>query len=184
MTKKKTAEDNRVSVDRDEYAALVEARNQYEVVVASNAKTVARNHDLTITCNAQSRRLVEVDQIIGHLERINGLQRMFIDMMRVDRPQVATMEELSDFWHRWVLAVEKQPQKRDEVAKLEPDLFRSWRLWVRDLAKQDHQLSIAGTRAEVQAQQMIPQATLQDHVIANLNEKTASLGARVRELEA
>lgn len=183
-----THDDRRTSVDRDEYAALVALKDLYDGLVAENAKAANRNHDLLITCNAQARRLSEVDLIVQHYERVVGLQRVFIDTLRAGSPQVAALEDLSKFWQHWTSTTEnhlsKQPQRRDEVAKLEPDLFRSWRLWIKDAGKVSRLFSVAGTRAEVDAQQLIPQATLQDHILDQMKSKTKALTVRVRELEA
>lgn len=180
--------DHWVSVDREEYGALLALKELHETKAVENAKVVNRNHDLLVTCEAQAKRLIELDLIMQHYERVNGLQRVFIDLLRADRPKVAALEDLSTFWQHWTATtqnfVTKQPQQREEVAKLEPDLFRSWRIWVRDSGKTTRTFAVAGTRAEIEALNTIPQATLQDHIVDQLRGKNASLFARVRELEA
>lgn len=178
----------RVQVDREEYAALLAVKEAGELHVVDVAKTSARLHDLRVTCSAQARRLAEVDLIMQHQDRVNGLQRVLIDMLRADHPRVASLEELSEFWRQWSIATktvaEKQPQLRDAVAKLEPDLFRSWGLWVRDVEKVVRSFSVAGTRTEVEPQLSIPQGELQDRAVGKLRETNAALVARVRELES
>lgn len=183
-----TNDDLRVTVDRVELAALRDLQNLHEGCVLERAKVTNRNHDLAACCEAQAKRLIEVDLILQHYERVNGIQRAFIDLLRGDRPQVASLEDLSTFWQHWSTTTQnhtsKNPQQREEVAKLEPDLFRSWRIWVRDAGKTTRSFAVAGTRAEVEAHNAIPQATLQDHIIENLRTKVASLIARESELEA
>lgn len=181
--------DGRVSVDRLEYVALKDLQNLHEGCAIERAKVTNRNHDLLVTCNAQAKRLTEADLAMQHLERINGLQRVYIEMLRGDHPKVASLEDLSTFWRHWSTTTEnhlnQHPQQRDEVSKLEPDLFRSWKIWVRDSHKTRRTFAVAGTtRAEVEALNSIPQESLQDHIIANLSDKTTALTSRVRELEA
>lgn len=186
-TNSEALDNRRVLVDREEHAALLALKEADELRVVDDAKTSARLHDLHATCSAQARRLVEVDLIVQHQDRVNGLQRVLIDMMRADRPRVASLEDLSEFWRRWSLTAatvgEKQPQQRDAIAKLEPDLFRSWALWVRDIGKAGRSFSVAGTRTEAEAQRPASQDEAQDRITNVLRETNAVLAARVRELE-
>jgi hypothetical protein len=182
-------DDRRVLVDREEYAALLSLRESAELRLVDDEKVKGRIHDLTTTCAAQARRLVEADLAAQHLERVVALQRIFIDLLRADRPAVASLEDLSAFWRNWFLTTEslatRDPKQRGEVDKLEPDLFRSWRIWVRDAGRASRTFAVAGTtRVDVEALNSIPQATLQDHILETQRAQNASLSARVRELEA
>lgn len=178
----------RVSVDRDEYDALNSLRDLYDKAVAEKAALANSNHDIRLICEAQSRRLTEADLLVQNYERVNGLQRVFIDMLRADRPLTSTLEELSLFWKHWTTTTEnhlvRNPGQRAEAAKLEPDLFRSWRLWVRDSGKASRTFSLAGTRAEVEALNAIPQATLQEHILDQAKAQNIAQAGRIRELEA
>lgn len=183
------ADDHRVLVDREEYAALRALQEEHGIKVVENDRIQARIHDLTTTCSTQARRLAEVALTVEHLERVNGIQRVLIDLLRADHPAVASLEDLSTFWRSWFLTTEaaasRDPSKREEISKLEPDLFRSWRVWVRDAGRHSRTFAVAGTtRAEVEAHNAIPQATLQEHVLEQQRAQNASLAARVRELEA
>lgn len=180
--------DGRVSVDREEYDALVALKEASETRIVEEERLRARIHDLDITCRAQAKRLIEVDLTMQYLERVNGLQRVFIDLLRADRPAVAALEDLSTFWKTWFITTEnivkQEPGRRDEVSRMEPDLFKSWRIWVRDAGRASRTFAVAGTtRAEVEAFNAIPQATLQDHVLEQQRAQTAALAARVKELE-
>ncbi len=179
--------DQRVLVDREEYSALLALKDRYEEHAVADAKTANRNHDLLVTCSAQAARLAEIDLIMRHHERVTALQRMLIDLMRADHPAVASLEDLSEFWRNWTMTTENaakaDPKQRDEIAKFEPDLFRSWKIWTRDAGRASRSFAVAGTRAETEAQQPASQAALQERIVAQLREKEAQLAARVRELE-
>jgi len=182
------ADDGRVSVDREEYAALVALKEAADTRFLEDEKLKARIHDLDVTCRAQAKRLIEVDLTMQHLERVNGLQRCFIDLLRADRPAVAALEDLSAFWRTWTITTEnlakQEPGRRDEIGRLEPDLFKSWRIWARDAGRASRTFAVAGTtRADVEALNAVPQATLQDHILEQQRAQTATLAARVRELE-
>jgi hypothetical protein len=182
-------DDIRVTVDREEYSALRALKDRYEDSVIKDAKSANRNHDLLVTCDAQAKRLAEIDLILQHQDRVIGLQRVFIDMLRGNHPQIAALEDLSMFWRQWFITSENHlknnPQQRTEAAKLEPDLFRSWKLWVRDADRGNRSFSVAGTREEINAeQQLISQDTLQEHVLDQARAHERMLAARVRELEA
>jgi hypothetical protein len=193
MAAKKTSKSNgvendqRVLVDREEYSALLALKDRYEEHVVADAKAANRNHDLLITCNAQATRLSEIDLTMHHLERVNELQRVFIDLLRADHPAVASLEDLSKFWWNWTVttenAVKNDPRQRTEIAKVEPDLFRSWKIWTRDADRMSRSFALAGTRAEVEAQQPASQAVLQDRVVGQLRDQNTVLVSRVRELE-
>lgn len=186
--------DNRVLVDRDEYAALRELEEKYEQLMADNARYVNRNAELAGLCTAQAKRLAEVDLVVQGYDRVVGHQRVFIDMLRADHPLVGSLEELSEFWRRWTSTTENMvlanPQQRGEVAKLEPDLFRTWRMWVRDAGRAGRSLAVAGTRAEaktrdeVSAQQPLTQADLQEIAIKQLRDMTSAMSTRMQELES
>jgi len=181
-------DDRRVLVDREEYAALVSLRESAELRLVDDEKVQSRIHDLTTTCNAQARRLIECDLTAQHLERVVAIQRIFIDLLRADRPAVASLEDLSTFWRSWFLTTEglvkRDPKQRAEVDRLEPDLFRSWRIWVRDAGHASRTFAVSGTtRADVEALNSMPQATLQDNILENQRAQNALLSARVRELE-
>lgn len=182
------AEDaRRVLVDREEHAALLALKEADELRVVDDAKVSNRVHDLVVTCGAQARRLAEVDLVVQHQERVNGLQRVLLDTLRSDHPRLASVEDLSEFWKQWTIAtgalVERQPQQREAVAKLEPDLFRSWSLWVRDSGRASRSFSAAGTRAEVDAARPATQGELQVRIADQQRAAIAALAARVRELE-
>lgn len=180
----------RVLVDREEHAALLALREEADVRLAEDERARGRLHDLSVTCNAQARRLVEVDLTVQHLERVNALQRVFIDLLRGDRPAVASLEDLSAFWRSWFVTTEnlatREPRQREEVNKLEPDLFRSWRIWVRDAGRASRTFVVAGTtRAEVDGDRLaLSQAALLDHIIEQQRQQNALLVARCGELEA
>lgn len=173
-----------VSISREEYEALIHLRDEsaVQVAVATN-----RSHDLVATCNAQSRRLAESDLAIQHYERVVALQRAYIDLLRGDYPKVASLEDLSEFWRQWTICtlnlIKEQPQQRDAVAQLTPDLFKSWGLWVRDGGRQYRSFSVAGTRAGLDGARSTSQADLQDSIVEQLREKNALLAARIHELE-
>jgi len=112
---------------------------------------------------------------------------VFIGLLRADHPAVARLEDLSEFWRRWIATAENQakqgPQQRDEVARLEPDLFKSWRLWARDVGKASRSFAVAGTRVEVEARQPASPTAVQDNVAAQLRDQMAALVTRLQELE-
>lgn len=183
------SDDRRVLVDREEYAALLSLKESAEMRLVDDERVKGRIHDLSATCSAQARRLAESDLTSQHLERVVALQRIFIDLLRADHPAVASLEDLSTFWRSWFLTTEslvaRDPKQRAEVDRLEPDLFRSWRIWVRDAGRASRTFAVAGTtRTDVEALNSMPQAALQDHILENQRVQNASLVARVRELEA
>lgn len=183
-------DDRRVMIDREEHNALVAMRDSLESRLVEDEKTKVRLHDLTITCGAQAKRLTEVELITQHLERTVGLQRVLIDMLKADVPTLASLEDLSLFWRSWIATTEslaiRDPKQRDEISKLEPDLFRSWKLWVRDAGRASRSLALVGTvtRADVDDRLDVDQATLQEQIIEQQRQSSALQAARVVELEA
>lgn len=181
-------DDRRVLVDREEHAALLALKEADELRVIHDAKADGRLQDLRITCTAQARRLADVDLIMQQNERIIGLQRVLIDALRTERPQVGSLEDLSTFWRAWFMTTEKMlsqdPKQREEISKVEPDLFRSWKLWVRDAGRASRTLSMAGVRAEIDAQQAAGQQVLQEQITAQLRTQASAQATYVQELEA
>jgi hypothetical protein len=180
-------DDRRVLVDREEYAALLSLKEADELRVINEDKTNERIHDLRVTCDAQASRLAEVALTIQHLEKVTALQRILNDMLRADHPAVASLEELSAFWRAWFPATEglmqRDPRQRDEIAKVEPDLFRSWKIWVRDAGRVSRSFAVAGSRAEVEARLPASQTALQERILEQHRAHNALLLARIRELE-
>lgn len=162
----KALRDDCVTVDRAEYEALkalsVVVDELRADLAAAHAKAGNRIHDLAVTCEAQARRLTELTLIVTNHERVRGLQQIFIDLLREDRPGTMSFSALSEFWRRWCVSSGAQP--RDEAAKFEPGLFKAWRDFVAGVGK----WSVAGTRAEVEAR---------------ASEATASSTAQAREAE-
>jgi hypothetical protein len=176
-------DDNRVSVDREEYDAFKARAEDYVGLMSDNARIVSRNHDLMLTCNAQARRLTEVDMILQHHERVIGLQKALVDLLRETRPGVGSLEELSEFWRQWTAKTAGMSgSERSEVAKFEPDLFRTWRLWANNGGRS---WSVAGTRSEVAARSDgATQADVQEDEVGRLKARLQQLSSMVRELES
>lgn len=176
-----------VSISREEFDALMALKEANADSVIASAQTTNRNHDLLTTCNAQARRLVEVDLTIQNYERTTTLQRIYIDLLREDHPRVGSMDDLSEFWRQWVHCtnslVKAQPLSARAVAELTPDLFRSWSNWVRDSGRLNRSFAMVGTRAEVEGKQPASQAEVQDRIIDQLRSQTATQAARLHELE-
>lgn len=170
-----------VSLSREEYNAFQELEVRYAEATARSAKATNLSHDLSLTCDAQARRLVESDSITRHHERVNGLQRVYIDLLRADHPHVAALEDLSEFWRQWLVSVGSTPRSRETVAKFEPDLFRSWQLWVDKLGRS---FSVAGSRTEVDDRRPVTQVELQVDAMRLLSDTTERLSNQVRELES
>ncbi len=178
-----------VSLSREEYDALMAREESFVEAVASNAKNVNRLNDVVAVCDAQARRLSESMMTIAHLERANGLQQVLVDALR-DDAGVASLADLTKFWQQWSAAAENaakvDSQQRDEVSRFEPDIFRSWRLWVRvrDAGRISRSVSVAGSREAVEAAAPKTQAELQEQITAQLRVKNAHLVAQVSRLEA
>jgi hypothetical protein len=174
-----------VSLSREEYNAFQELEVRYAEATARSAKATNLSHDLSLTCDAQARRLVESDSITRHHERVNGLQRVYIDLLRADHPHVAALEDLSEFWRQWLVSVgdpNRAPRpQRETVAKFEPDLFRSWQLWVDKLGRS---FSVAGSRTEVDDRRPVTQVELQVDAMQLLQDTTDRLSDQVRKLES
>jgi hypothetical protein len=176
-----------VSLAREEYEAFVAREEVISTVTAENAKLVNHNLDLTQTCDAQVKHLSNFELKIMHLERINGLQSVLIDLLK-DKVKVASLEDLSEFWRQWTIHTSKDIDSRkvvrDEVAKFEPNLFKTWRNWTNDSGGADRSLSWAGTRAEREAQQPNTPGEMHAHTIRRLREENVKLMARTQQLES
>jgi hypothetical protein len=176
-----------VSLARVEYDALIGREETISMVTAENAKLTNRTFDLAQTLDVQAKHLTNFELKVMHLERINALQGVYIDLLK-DKDKVLGVQELSEFWKQWIVhtsnAVDNRKVAREEVAKVEPDLFRSWRNWVNDYGKADRSFSLSGTRAERDANQPQTQAMMQTHIIARQREELAKLAAKVQQLEA
>jgi hypothetical protein len=180
------AHNGHVSLTREEYNAFLSLEALNAGIVDQQRQTAIRNHDLNITCNAQARRLTEIDLIMQHYERVNGLQQTYIDMLHAGYPKVAALEDLSEFWRQWVISTEnnmkERREQRETIAVLEPDLFRTWKVWVNNF-NTNRSISVSGTRKEVEAQQPATQVDLQNQIVKQLNDKNAQLASQVQELQ-
>lgn len=176
--------DTHVWIDKAEYAALRAFQETTGGRLVEEEKIRFQIHELSATCSVQARRLTEVELTTQHLERMVGLQRALIEYLR-SGSQVAALEDLSLFWRSWIATTERDPSQRSEVNRIEPDLFKSWRLWVRDAGRASRTMSVAGTtRAEVEERTQPSQAALQDHIIDQQRQTNAVLVTRISELEA
>ncbi len=139
-----------VSLAREEYDALVAREESYIELSVSVAKTTNQLHDVMQTCNAQTRRMAEMLLTIEHLNRIGSLQGIFIEKLSASAESMASLQDLSEFWRQWTISIGNSLKSgkitQDEVAKYEPDLFRTWRNWVHSSGKRDRVLADAGTR--------------------------------------
>jgi len=181
-----------VSLGREEYDALMSREESYAELVATNANSVNRAHDLVRTCDAQAQRLNESILMMEHLKRVTDLQAEFIALLRTGSG-VASIEDLSEFWKQWQIAVGNAIKDRnlsqDEVNKYEPDLFKTWRNWVNSAGMRDQVLAEAGTRTMTRAEHS--RATTgedveapQDRAIRQLREDNEKLKMRQAQLEA
>ena len=177
-----------VSLAREEYDALVQLRDETNVELVHDV-AAARNraHDLVQTCNAQAKRMAEQDLMIANLERVTGLQRTLLDLLR-GGTSVASLEDLSEFWRRWQVcvgnAVSERKLAREEAAKFEPDLFRTWRNWVLGAGKADRTLAASGsvtTREE--RDRAVATEGRQDQTFRQLREDNERLERRLAQLE-
>ena len=176
-----------VSLAREEYLAFQAREESYQQLVVDHERTKATNRDLADTLDAQGRQLSMRDLTITHLERLAALQQMFLDKVR-SGTEIATLEDLTEFWRRWLLAVRKGTDEKKfshgEVEKYEPDLFRSWRNWVNDASKADRTFNEAGSRAERDASIPGTAKEMQEHIIVRMRQDNAKLANRVLQLEA
>lgn len=176
-----------VSLSREEYAALMAREEAYESQLGNVSALRERAHDQSTLITSQAARMNEQDIRVAHLERIVATQRHLIDMMRADHPAIASLEDLSEFWRQWTAHTEnlaqKAPHARPEVQKYEPDIFKSWRLWVRDLGKTDRVFIAAGSRAEVDDSQPRTSKEMQEHMLRRLREENFKLSERARTAE-
>lgn len=171
-------DDTRVTVDREEYDAFKGLAELNERLTANNAKIADRNRDLLATCDAQARRLSDLDLVVRMHERVCGLQQSFIDLVREDRPGVMSFAALSEFWRRWCISSSSQP--KDEVAKFEPDLFRTWRNFVNNAGR----WSVAGTREEVASKEAAATPrTLHEDKEAHYKNQIVELSRWITHLE-
>lgn len=176
-----------VSLAREEYDAYRALDEKVSEQAIEMAKLQTRNIEQATTMDTQGKHLTNFELKVMHLERINSLQGVLLDLLK-DKDKVLGLAELSEFWRQWTIhtstAVDARKVTREEVAKIEPDLFRSWRNWVNDYGKADRTFSLSGTRAEREANQPQTQAMMQTHIIARQREELAKLAAKVQKLEA
>lgn len=176
-----------VSLAREEYDALTAREESYTEAVVANAKLTNQLNDAIHTCNEQTRRMAEMLLTVEHLKRINSLQEVFIEMIRYDHPGLASIQDLSNFWRQWTITTSNQMKSdklsSEEVAKFEPDLFRTWRNWVNAAGKMDRTLSEAGrmTRAEYEKAALIDHP--EERAMRLLVEENARFRARQAQLE-
>jgi hypothetical protein len=176
-----------VSLAREEYSAFLAREESFNQLFAEHERYKINHREVMTTCDAQAKHLAMRDLTVTHLERLVELQQQFLDLIR-DGTKVASVEELSEFWHQWQLhthkGVEDKKFDRSEVMKYEPDLFKSWRAWVNDAGKKDRRFSEAGTRSERDAMMPPSPKELQEHIIVRLRQDNAGLANRVLALEA
>jgi choline dehydrogenase-like flavoprotein len=176
-----------VTMSQEEFDALMILKERNADAVARDAKTINRNHDLMLTCDAQAKRLAECDLMIQNYERVASMQRALIDLLRADHPKVASLEDLSEFWRQWSVCtsnlVKAQPQARGAVAEVTPDLFKSWSMWARDAGRASRSFALSGTRADVDTRRPETQQELQYEALVRARQDNAVLHARLRQLE-
>jgi|SRR5882724_188299 len=184
--KSTSGESNRVSISREEHETLLSLYDSIALAKGDSERAKLRFQDLSITCEAQARRLLELDSSARHLERIAGLQKVLIDLLRSEH-KIASMEDLSEFWHRWVVCAENlvkaNPDLRATIAQAQPELFRSWSLWLKEDGRAVHLPAAGDTRTEAEARVPASQDQVQDRAVDQLRSTNASQAARIRELE-
>lgn len=173
-----------VSVEREVYAALLAREEAHAALTGEHGKLSAQVLDQVVVIDSQAKRLVEQDLRITQLERLAGLQRKLLDLT-TDATKVASLEDLSEFWRQWVIhttkAVDSRKATREDVAKFEPDLFKTWALW---LHNEGRGFMFAGSREAYEANQPKTSKEMQEHTIRRLREENAKLAARVQAAEA
>lgn len=173
-----------VSVEREVYTALLAREESHAQLAGEHAKSSSQVVEQAVTIDAQRARLQEQDLRITQLERLAGLQRKLLDCI-TDTTKVASLEDLSEFWRQWIIhttkAVDARKATREDVAKFEPDLFRTWALWLRD---EGRGFMFAGSREEHESQQPKTTKELQEHVIRRLREENQKLQKRLAAAEA
>lgn len=173
-----------VSVEREVYAALLAREEAHAALTGEHGKLAAQVIEQGMVIDAQAKRLQEQDLRVTQLERLAGLQRKLLDLT-TDATKIASMEDLSEFWRQWIIhtqrAVDARKATREDVAKFEPDLFRTWALWVNDNGRG---FRLAGSREEIEAQQPKTSKELQEHMIRRLREENAKLAQRLQAAEA
>ena len=176
-----------VSLAREEYDALMSREEQFSVLTAENAKLQTQRLEIAQTVDAQAKHLSGFELKTMHLERINALQKVIVDMLN-DKGKVASLEDLSEFWRQWIIhtsnAVDAKKLTREDVLKFEPELFKTWRNWVNDSGKPDRTLNFGGSRTERDASQPRTQVELQEHTIRRQREENYKLANRVLQLES
>lgn len=175
-----------VSLARAEYEAFLAREESFQKLLGEHEQTRSVNRSLADSHSAQSRNLALSSQRIEHLERQALLLRTFVDMLRAET-SVAAMADLSEFWRQWQINTSKTLDARKtttaEIAKYEPELFKSWRNWVNDAGKQDRTLNEAGTRVVDEKVPVSPRE-MQEHTIVRLRQENAALANRLLKLEA
>lgn len=176
-----------VSLAREEYAAFVAREEAYESLLGQQARSASRIDDQADIINAQVARMNEMGVQITQLQRLVGIQRVFIEHLRGDQPVVAALEEVSEFWRQWTVHTEnlllKNAQARSEVQKYEPDIFKAWRFWVRDAGKADRVIIDAGSRGEIDENTPRSSKEMQEHMLRRLREENYKLTQRVQAAE-
>jgi hypothetical protein len=177
-----------VSLAREEYAAFVAREETFGQVIDENARLKVINAGLNHTQNTQAQRMTEMQLKLAHLERIGELQLKLIEQLQGDAPKADAFQDMLAFWHLWQVHTKKALDARKttevEVAKYEPDLFRTWRNWVKDAGRVDRMFSEAGSRSEREALMPKNAHEMQEHVIVRLRQDNAKLAARIAQLES
>lgn len=183
-----TKKNGEVRLAREEYDALMSREERFVEIVADNARLTNHVNDLAGACDAQTRRLAGNDLKVQHLERISGLQAVLIDHLRAGSPNVAALADLSEFWREWQVhtrkSVDAKKVSESDVAKYEPDLFRSWAAWLRDADKVGRTILDSGSMTRIDIDNGGPRTAyeMQEHVIRRQNEEIAKLRAREDQL--
>jgi|SRR5271154_5843855 len=170
-------ESGRVILSREEYDALQEAAE-------AHGRSAVQLRSLRETCNAQAKVLLEVDLRTTYLERVCGMQKVMLDMLRSDVPTIVSLETLSAFWQRWSIEVGNAKLPRDEVAAHEPDLFRRWRAHVLQAGKVDRSARSPAQRTRAEHEDAQPKTAAErtdDHVV-RLREENRALEERLAKL--
>jgi hypothetical protein len=183
---------DKVTISREEFDAWTEleianVKLRALVDTMEKRKHEVAHKELTSVHEFQGKRLTEAELTIAHLKQITGLQKVYIDQLR-DGTKVPAIEDMVDFWNRWTISannlIQKTPTAQSEVAKYEPDLFKTWRNWIKDAGRVDRVLSEAGSREEYEKQQPKTMVEMQEHLIMRLRMENHELSTRIKKVEA
>jgi hypothetical protein len=173
-----------VSISLQEFHAFQAREGAFAHATEANIKLEMERKILSDTVSNQLQLLTVKDLKVLHLERVALLQDALLEHFK-DTTKVMEMAEMSEFWKQWQIQTKKATDSGtpvEAIAKITPNIFKTWEIWLRDAGKVDRSMTTSGSRAERDNTKPQTQGEMQAHTIRRLREDNFNLERRAEQL--